>query len=138
MDNEAKACLDQIALELKQSSDATAVIVADSNAKEKLIAAKQEKAAAMHRHSRVEYFDRQRAVNLKDYLVNDQGIDASRIVVTSGADEDQNVQNYLLPAGATFEGDAPGINVVDETTVKPEGHKPLPERRHEKATSTQG
>jgi len=58
--------------------------------------------------------------------------------VTTGADDDQNVQNYLLPAGATLEGDAPGINLVDETTVKPEGHKPLPGRQHEKATSTQG
>ncbi len=138
LDNEAKACLDQIALDLKRFPDARAVIVADSNAKEKQITAKQEKAAARHKHAKVEYFDRQRAVNLKDYLVNDQGIDASRIVVTTGADEDQNVQNYLLPAGATFEGDAPGINLVDETTVKPEGHKPLPERQHEKATSTRG
>ena len=45
VDNEAKACLDQIALELKQSPDARVVIVADSNAKEKQITAKQEKVA---------------------------------------------------------------------------------------------
>src|SRR5208337_5235814 len=70
VDNEAKACLDQIALDLKQSSDARAVIVADSNAKEKQITAKQEKVAAKHKHAKVVYFDEQRAVNAKDYLVN--------------------------------------------------------------------
>ena len=42
VDNEAKACLDQIALDLKQAPDATVVIVADANAKEKQITAKQE------------------------------------------------------------------------------------------------
>jgi hypothetical protein len=138
VDNEAKACLDQIALNLKQFPDAKAVIVADTNAKEKLITAKQEKVAARHKHSKVEYFDRHRAVNIKDYLVKDQGIDASRIVVATGTGDDQNVQNYLLPAGATFAGGAPGITVADETTVKPEGRKSLPERHRKMATANQG
>ena len=89
VDNEAKACLDQIALDLKQNPDASAVIVADSNAKEKQITVKQEKLAARHKHSKVEYFDRQRAVNVKDYLVNDQGIDSSRIKVATGTGDDQ-------------------------------------------------
>jgi hypothetical protein len=137
VDDEAKACLDQIALDLKQSPDARAVIVADSNAQEKQITAKRERAAARQKHAKVEYFDRQRAVNLKDYLVNDQGIDASRIVVTTGADDDQNVHNYLFPAGATFEGNAPGINLVDESTMRAEGRRPLPER-HKKAIAKQG
>jgi len=131
--NEAKACLDQIALDLKRSSDARAVIVADSNAKEKRITAKQEKFAARHKRSRVEYFEQQRAVNVKDYLVNDQGIDASRISVATGTGDDQNVQNYLVPAGATFANDVQGTTAVDETTVRPEGRKPLPERHHKMA-----
>lgn len=138
VDNEAKACLDQIALDLKKSSDARAVIVADSNAKEKQITAKQEKGAAKHKHSKVRYFDRQRAVNIKDYLVNDQGIDATRIVVTTGTGDDQNVQNYLQPAGAIFANGAPGITTVDEATLKPEGRKPLPQRLHKKAIANQG
>jgi len=137
VDNEAKACLDQIALSLKQFPDTRAVIVSDSNAKEKQITAKQ-KVAARHKHSKVEYFDRQRAVNVKDYLVNEQGIDASRIVVATGTGDDQNVQNYLQPAGATFAGGAPGITVADETTVKPEGRKPLPERHRKMAIAKQG
>ena len=45
VDNEAKACLDQIALDLKRFPDAKVVIVADSNAKEKQLTAKQEKVA---------------------------------------------------------------------------------------------
>jgi outer membrane protein OmpA-like peptidoglycan-associated protein len=137
VDNEAKACLDQIALDLKQSPDARAVIVADSNSKEKRITAKQEKVAATRKHSKVEYFDRRRAVNVKDYLVKDQGIDASLISVAAGTGDDQNVQNYLVPAGATFANDVQGTTAVDETTVKPEGNKPLPVRHHQKATANQ-
>jgi hypothetical protein len=72
------------------------------------------------------------------YLVNEQGIDASRIVVATGTGDDQNVQNYLQPAGATFAGGAPGITVADETTVKPEGRKPLPERHRKMAIAKQG
>jgi hypothetical protein len=137
VDNEAKACLDQIALDLKRSPDARAVIVADSNAKEKQIVAKQEKVAARHKHSKVKYFDQQRAVNVKDYLVHDQGIDASRISVATGTGDDRNTQNYLAPAGATFANDVQGATTVDEATVKPEGRKPLPERHHKMATAKQ-
>jgi hypothetical protein len=138
VDNEAKACLDQIALDLKQLPDARAVIEADSNATEKQITAKQEKISARRKHSKVEYFDRQRAVNIKDYLVNDQGIDASRIVVTTGTGDDQNVQTYLQPAGATFADGAPGMNMVDETAVTPEERKPLLARHHNKSIAKQG
>jgi hypothetical protein len=138
VDNEAKACLDQIALDLKQTPDARIVIAADSNAKEKLITSKQEKIAARHKHSKVEYFDKQRAVNVKDYLVNDQGIDAGRISVTTGTGDDMNVQDYLIPAGATFADDVQGTIAVDETDVKPEGRKPLPERHHKRAIPKQG
>lgn len=138
VDNEAKACLDQIALNLKQSPDARAVIVADSNAKEKRIIAEREKAAARHNHSKVKYFDQQRAVNVKDYLVNDQGIDVSRISVAAGTGDDQNVQDYLVPVGATFANDVRGATAVDETTVKPEERKPLPDQRHKKGFVKKG
>jgi hypothetical protein len=138
VDNEAKACLDQIALDLEQTPDARIVIAADSNAKEKLITAKQEKVAARHKHSKVEYFDQQRAVNVKDYLVNDQGIDVSRISLATGTGDDKNVQDYLIPAGATLANDVQGTIAVDETDVKPEGRKPLPERHHKRAIVKQG
>jgi hypothetical protein len=138
VDNEAKACLDQIALDLKRYPDARAFIVADSNAKEKQITAKQEKVAARHKHSTFEHLDQQRAVNVKDYLVNDQRIDSSRISVATGTADDQNVQNYLAPAGTTLANDVQGTTAVDETAVKPEGRKPLSERHHKKAIAKQG
>jgi len=137
VDNEAKACLDQIALDLKQAPDATVVIVADANTKEKQITAKQEKVAARHKHAKVEYFDQQRTVNMKDYLVTEQGIEASRISVATGTGDDQNAQNYLVPAGANFASDVQGTAPVDETAVKPEVRKPLPVRHHKKAAATQ-
>lgn len=137
VDNEAKACLDQIALDLKQDPGAGLVIVADSDAKEQKITAKQEKVAVRKKHAKVEYFDRQRAVNMKDYLVTEQGIEANRISVAAGTGDDQNAQNYLVPAGATFSSDVQGTTPVDETAVKPEVRKPLPERHHKKAAATQ-
>jgi hypothetical protein len=138
VDNEAKACLDQIALDLKQNPDARSVIVADSTSKEKQITEKEAKVATRHRHSKVEHFDQQRAVNVRDYLVNDQGIDSSRIKVATGTGDDQNVQNYLVPVGASFANDEQGTTAVDEVTLKPEGRRPLLQRHHKKAIAKSG
>ena len=102
VDNEAKACLDQVALDLKQQADAKAVLVGESDAKEKALTDKQEKYAAKHKHAKVEDAAAQRAVNAKDYLVTEQGIDASRISVATGTTDGQTEENYLVPAGATF------------------------------------
>jgi hypothetical protein len=128
VDNEAKACLDQVALDLKQQTDAKAVVVGESDAKEKAITAKQEKYAQHHKRAKVEDFAAQRAVNAKDYLVTEQGIDASRISVATDATDGQTVEDYLVPAGATFTTDITGTTPVDETAVKPQARKPLPTR----------
>jgi len=132
VDNEAKACLDQVALDLKQNTDAKAVVVGESTADEKATTAKEEAKAAKYKHSKVtvEHFAEQRAVNTKDYLVTDQGIDASRISVMTGTSDGQTVENYVVPSGANFAADVPGKMPVDETQVKPEVRKPLPERKH--------
>ncbi len=132
VDNEAKACLDQVALDLKQQADAKAVIVADSNAKEKDTEAKEQKRAARNKHVKVEDFAAQRAVNAKDYLVTDQGIDASRISVMTGTGDDQSAQDYLVPAGANFSSDVRIGTAVDETAVKPEPREPPPMRQGKK------
>jgi hypothetical protein len=132
VDNEAKACLDQVALDLQQQADAKAVVVGEDNAKEKGITAKQQKVAARHKKAKVELFDEQRAVNAKDYLVTEKGIDASRVSVATGTTDGQTVEDYLVPAGATFTGDVQGTTPVDESTVKPEVRKPLAERHHAK------
>jgi hypothetical protein len=128
VDNEAKACLDQVALDLKQQADAKAVVVGEQNADEVAKEAKQQKYQMHHKHATVDMFAAQRAVNAKDYLVTEQGIDASRISVATGATEGQTVENYLVPSGATFSSDVTGTTAVDETAVKPQVRKPLPER----------
>jgi hypothetical protein len=128
VDNEAKACLDQVALDLKQQADAKAVIVGEQNSDEAAKTAKQQKYAMHRKHATVDLFAAQRAVDAKDYLVTEQGIDASRISVATGATDGQTVENYLVPAGANFSADVTGTTAVDETAVKPQVRKPLPER----------
>jgi hypothetical protein len=132
VDNEAKACLDQVALDLQQQADAKAVVVGESDAKEKDITAKQQKLALKHKKAKVEVFDAQRAVNAKDYLVTEKGIDASRVSTATGTTDGQTVEDYLVPAGATFTSDVQGTTPVDESTVKPEVRKALAERHHAK------
>ncbi len=131
VDNEAKACLDEVALDLQKQPDAKAVVVGESNDKEKAEQAKMEKRNAKLRHPKpVENFAAQRAVNTKQYLVTDKGIDPSRITVATGTGDNQQVEDYLVPAGADFNADVQGTTPVDENTVKPQERKPLAERHH--------
>jgi len=131
VDNEAKACLDQVALDLQQQPDAKAVVVGESTGQEKADQEKMEKRNAKLRHPKpVENFSAQRAVNTKQYLVTDKGIDPSRITVATGTGDNQQVENYLVPAGADFNADVPGTTPVDENMVKPQERKTLPERHH--------
>jgi hypothetical protein len=122
VNNEAKACLDEIALDLQKQSDAKAVVVGESNAKEKAKIEKDEKLAKHNKHLVVVDPAAQRAVNTKDYLVKEKGIDASRISVSTGTTDDQTVEDYLVPAGATFSVTA---TPVDESAVKVQVRKPL-------------
>jgi hypothetical protein len=129
VDNEAKACLDQVALKLGSQADAKVVVVGEATA--------AEKKPKMGKHARLEDFAAQRAVNAKEYLVTEKGIDAPRIVAVTGSTEGQTVEDYLLPSGATFTSDVQGTTPVDETTVKPEVRKPLGGKpaRHEKGSA---
>ena len=99
VDNEAKACLDDLALNLQRSTDAKLAVVGNSGANEK----NGPKLAA------------ERAVNTKDYLVKEKGIDASRIMVYTGTQDGMTVADTLVPAGAdtTSLGGTP----VDESAV---------------------
>jgi len=130
VDNEAKACLDQVALDLQNTANATAVVVGESDAKEKAATAKEEKFAEKHKKAKVEDSAALRAVDAKEYLVTDKGIDASRVSVATGTADAQTVETYLVPSGATFTNDVHGTTPVDETTVKPIVRKPLPKRIH--------
>jgi hypothetical protein len=135
VDNEAKACLDQVALDLKQQADATVVVVGESDAAENAKTAKEQAYAAKHKRATVDEFAAQRAVNAKDYLVTEQGIDASRITAATGTTDGQTEENYLVPAGATFSSDVQGTTPVDETAVKPQARKPLAERHPQKTAA---
>ncbi|WP_263355350.1 OmpA family protein [Acidicapsa acidisoli] len=121
VDNEAKACLDDVALTLQSKSDAALAVVGESTA--------EEKAPPKHakKHAVPEDFAAQRAVNAKDYLVTEKGIDASRITVYTGTGDDKKVEDYLVPSGATF--DVAGATKVT-AEVKPQTRKPLAERHH--------
>jgi len=120
VDNEAKACLDQVTDALKNDPTATVVVVGEANAKEKT--------PPKAKHATLEDLAAERAVNTKDYLVNEEqsGIDASRIIVRTGTSDSQSVENYLVPAGATFDNDVKGTTPVAEGGVKKLTRKPIP------------
>ena len=127
VDNEAKACLDDIALTLQSKSDAALAVVGS--------ATPDEKAPPKHmkKHEVPVDFAAQRAVNTKDYLVTEKGIDASRITVYTGSGADKKVEDYLVPSGATFsvEGATPVSG-----DVKAQPRKALPDRHHSKKAAT--
>jgi hypothetical protein len=85
VDNEAKGCLDDIALTLNQQTDAHLVIVGNMTPKES-----PDNAA-------------ERALNARQYLTEEKGIDPSRIELRIGEPVGRTVINTLVPAGATFD-----------------------------------
>lgn len=117
VDNEAKACLDDVALNAQRQTDGTVVVVGSSDPAEK----HGDKLAA------------QRAVNTKDYLVKEKGIDASRIQVRTDGQTGKQVQNYLVPAGATFDNDVQGTTAVNESSVQAQSRTAPARGRHHRA-----
>ena len=110
VDNEAKACLDDIAANLKRSTDAKLAITGNGKGKE----------------------GAERAVNEKAYLTTGEagaGIDPSRIMVFSGNDGSSGNTNVLIPAGATVGSYG---TPVDESTVKPVARTAAPKHRKHK------
>jgi hypothetical protein len=97
VDNEAKGCLDDIALTLTQQTDAHLVMVGNSTPDEKPEAAAE------------------RALNARQYLVQEKGIDPTRVELRIGASTGEVVTNTLVPAGATFNN--PDTHTFDEKTI---------------------
>jgi opacity protein-like surface antigen len=87
VDNEGKACLDQVALNLQQNADAKIALVGN--------AASSEKGGKR--------LATERAVNTRVYLVKEKGIDTSRIAVYTSSQDGKTVSTTLIPAGATFD-----------------------------------
>jgi hypothetical protein len=117
VDNEAKACLDDVTLNAQRTADAKLVVVGEAGADEK----HADKLAA------------QRGVNTKAYLVEEKGIDASRISVRTGPTGTAQVETYLVPTGANYDTDVTGTTAVDESTVKAQARKPLAAKQHHRA-----
>jgi outer membrane protein OmpA-like peptidoglycan-associated protein len=128
VDNEAKACLDDVALNAQQKADASLVVVGN--------AAPVPAPRGRHHAKAPTAADlaAQRAVNTKAYLVTEKGIDASRIQVRTGTNGQNEVEDYLVPAGATFDNDVPGTTLVDESAVKAQPRK-APVHHHHKAAA---
>ena len=138
VNNESKADLDEVAIDLQKQPDAKIVLVGDSDAKEKAKIAKEQAAAKKNKHIKVEDPAAQRAVNTKAYMVTEKGIDASRISVATGTSDEKKVEVYLVPAGADFAADVQGTTPVDESVVKAQARKPLPvakKHTHKKAAA---
>ena len=84
VDNEAKACLDEIALTMQRDSGGRLVIVGSYAPHETPNAGSE------------------RASNERQYLTSEKGIDPQRIEIRVGKTGDRTVANVFLPAGATF------------------------------------
>ena len=84
VDNESKACLDDISLTMNQQTDAKLVIIGNASPDEK-----PEVAA-------------ERTLNVRQYLTQERGVDPARIEVRVGDTSGRTVHNTLVPSGAIF------------------------------------
>ena len=101
VDNEAKGCLDEIALTLNRDTTSKLVIVGKHSADEKPEAAAQ------------------RDLNVVQYLTDEKGIDPSRIEMRTSGEPGRSLDSILVPAGASF---TPGdTNTFDTNSVKRQG-----------------
>jgi hypothetical protein len=115
VDNEAKGCLDDIALTMQQQSEAKLVMVGNSAANE-------------HPEAGAE-----RALNARQYLVQEKGIDASRVELRVGSIPGRFVSNTLVPPGAHFEGS--NSHTFDENSIVRHGQAYGVPGQHTRSTS---
>ena len=105
VDNEARACLDDIALTLHNQPDSRLVVLGEHDVNEpegQMLAA-------------------ERVLNTRAYLSNEKGIDPSRVDVRTSATPGRDVETYLLAPGATW--DQPTDERIDETKVPIHGQQ---------------
>lgn len=118
VDNEAKACLDEVALIMAREADAKLALIGGYASEEG-----SETGA-------------ERSVNVRTYLTQDKGIDSSRIEVFTSAGGGKSVDSILLPPGAA--NPAVGAKSFDPATIRshgePYGRKRTPAARRKRAT----
>jgi hypothetical protein len=101
VDNEAKGCLDEVALTLIRDTTSKLVIVGKHSADETPDAAAQ------------------RDLNVAQYLMQEKGVGPARIEMRTGGELNRSLDNILVPAGASF---TPGdTNTFDSNSVKRQG-----------------
>ncbi len=101
VDNEAKGCLDDVALTMNQRADAQLYVIGNASTDDKPQAAAE------------------RALNIREYLTREKGVDPARIYLRTGDSLDRTAQTVLVPTGATFA--ATGTQAFDEGAVKRHG-----------------
>jgi hypothetical protein len=103
VDNECKAVLDEVALQLQRQPNGKVVVVGYTDETETV---------------KMTQLAGQRAVNVKYYLTSGEGgagVDTSRIEARSGTVKEKGAKIYIVPEGATFTEES---TAVDETQVK--------------------
>jgi len=127
VDNEAKACLDDIALNAQRDPQAKLAITGSSEPVKVEGKKDREQREAEWTTKRAA----ERAVNTKAYLVEEKGVDASRIEVFTNTAGTNTAATTLIPTGATL--DTTGLTPVDETAVKavPRNAPPAHHHHHE-------
>jgi hypothetical protein len=120
VDNEAKACLDAIAISMNDPL-AKLAIVGNS-------AVKPEKTTAGQAHAEkaAQKAAEERAINEKEYLVKEKGVDGSRISLYTGTTGTNVDTNTLIPSGATL--DTTGLTPVVDMP-EPAPHKRAPAKK---------
>jgi len=129
VDNEAKACLDDIALTAQRDTTAKLAIVGNSEPGK--VAGKHTPLKEKHAAEWADKRAAERAVNEKEYLVKEKGLDASSISVYTGTAGTNSDATTLIPAGATL--DQTGLTPVDEGKVKAVPRKAVAHHHHKAA-----
>ena len=129
VDNEAKGCLDDIALTMNRETSSKLLIVGSHVEKE------------TNRDSAT------RAMNAAEYLTKEKGVDPARLDLRIGPDNSRSVAMMLVPPGAVV--DASGATSFDTSSVKRTGpaygkpgeakakRKPVAKKKPKKATAAQ-
>ncbi len=135
VDNTAKAILDDVASRLKADPNAKIVIVGYADGEKAPMEGKGKKRQPMNLAA-------QRAVNAKAYLVQQQGIDPSRVEVRTGTGQQKVADIIWVPQGAdeATSADLQNTQTVDESVVKPSENaypKPrkAPSMKHKKGAA---
>jgi hypothetical protein len=113
VDNEAKACLDTIALDLQHEPNSRLVIVGNYGPDEKPVTGAR------------------RTMNVRQYLINEKGIDPARMDIRVGTNTGRTATDTFVPEGATWVD--PGTTPVDPTLELPgEAHRKAHSKAHPK------